>query len=186
MNSGPPDLVFLHGYDSRPGAMLPLAELLSAAFPDAEKRLLSGPVRLADDDRVSFAWWGADYDADDVDEAVSWLRTKLNRPTVLLGFSQGGALALAAAARNVEHIVGVVSMSAFLPDGFDPGSFAVPLLLVHGEDDDVVDVFNAERLHRQTTKQGLNSTLTLFSGGHRVPEDDQVLMLVSWLRQHIA
>jgi hypothetical protein len=64
------DLVFLHGYDSRPGAMLGLAESLSESFQDSEKRLLAGPVRLTDGDRGSFAWWQADYDEDDVDASV--------------------------------------------------------------------------------------------------------------------
>ncbi len=178
------DLVFLHGYDSKPGAMLGLAESLSEAFPDWEKRLLAGPVRLTDGDRVSFAWWNADYNEDDVEEAVNWLGGKLNRPTVLLGFSQGGALALAAAAHQLQHVIGVVAMSSFMPDGFDLDDFVAPLLLWHGEDDEVVDAFHAERLHRHATKLGLDSTLTVVPGGHDVPQDRAAL--ISWLQHRFG
>jgi predicted esterase len=180
------DFVFLHGYDSKPGAMLGLAESVSIAFPDAEKRLLAGPVRLANGERVSFAWWEATYEHDDVAEAVGWLESKLNRPTMVVGFSQGGALALAAAACQVPQVIGVVAMSAFMPDGFELDGFDGPVLLVHGEDDEVVDVFNAERVHRQAIKRGLDSTLMLFPGGHCLPEDHDVAKLISWLQDRLA
>jgi predicted esterase len=173
------DLVFLHGYDSRPGAMLGLAESLSESFQDSEKRLLAGPVRLTDGDRGSFAWWQADYDEDDVDASVDWLSKKLNKPTVLIGFSQGGALALAAASRGVPNVIGVVAMSAFLPDGFDVSDFDGALLLMHGEDDDVVDAFHSERLHRHATKAGVDCELVLATGGHTIPDDRSALTL--WL-----
>ncbi len=178
------DLVFLHGYDSRPGAMLGLAESLSESFQDSEKRLLAGPVRLTDGDRGSFAWWQADYDEDDVDASVDWLSKKLNKPTVLIGFSQGGALALAAAARGVPNVVGVVAMSSFMPDGFDLNEFGGPLLLWHGEDDEVVDAFHAERLHRHASKLGLDSTLTIVPGGHDIPEERAIL--ISWLQHRFG
>jgi predicted esterase len=178
------DLVFLHGFDSRPGAMLPLVESLSPSFPELDKRLLTGPVRLVDDNTVSFAWWAEEHGHEDVDTAVEWLRNKLNRPSVLVGFSQGGALGLAAAARQVPTVVGVVAMSAFMPDGFDISEFEGPLLLLHGEDDEVVDAFHAERLHRQATKAGLDCDLVINVGGHNIPVDSSSLQ--RWLHALIS
>jgi predicted esterase len=172
------DLVFLHGHESRPGAMLPLAESLSISFPDWDKRLFTGPVMLGDAGHRSFAWWdesSAEF-ADHI-SGVEWLRPRIENPSVLIGFSQGAALALSAAfaIKRVPNIVGVVSIGGFVPDGVSVAAFGGPLLVIHGENDERVDTLYAERLHRQASSLGIDSQLALHPGGHVVPSDLSVL-----------
>jgi predicted esterase len=166
------ELVLLHGYDSRPGAMLPLAESLSAVYPDCDKRLLTGPVWLGGSENRSFAWWDETHSEFPTErEATHWLATHIQKPSVLIGFSQGAALALTAAMTGVENIVGVVSIGGFLPDDVEVVPFAGSLLVLHGEADERVDAMYATRLHRQALKAGTNSTIELHDGGHKIPAD---------------
>jgi predicted esterase len=169
-------VVLLHGYDSRPGSWLAFARALGARCPDVDIQLLSGPVVLGSGDSApsSLAWFDAGHDSfPTVHEAAALVRSKLEGPSVLVGFSQGGAVALTVAFGEacvaVRAVVGVVAIGAFLPEGVLPKAFDGPLVVVHGEADAVVDVMFGERMHRQATAAGVPSSIQLHAGGHEVP-----------------
>ncbi len=64
----------------------------------------------------------------------------------LVGYSLGASIALASAASN-PHFGAVVEFSGSLPDEYLPRFKASPpLLIIHGQDDPVVPVINAQQL----------------------------------------
>jgi predicted esterase len=170
----PVSVVFLHGYDARPGVWLPFVERLEGLLGGGVGvTLLTGPVELGEELAAqSFAWFDDGHDRfPTVAEAVEWVRSQLVGPSVLVGFSQGGAVALACAfdPSGPGPVAGVVAMGAFLPDDVAPVEFGGPVAVVHGEEDLVVDVMFAERLHRQAVKAGVPTSLVLHPGGHEIP-----------------
>jgi phospholipase/carboxylesterase len=80
---------------------------------------------------------------------------------VLAGFSQGGAVALHVGLRHAETLGGIIALSCYLPlrahlsRELHPANRAIPILMCHGREDEVVlhafgeqsrDVLLAERL----------------------------------------
>lgn len=63
---------------------------------------------------------------------------------VLAGFSQGGAIALAAGLRHDERLGGIAALSAYLPlaatlaDEMDPANRDTPIFQAHGADDPLI------------------------------------------------
>ena len=169
-------LLLLHGHGATPGDLLPLAEAVRAAVPSVSVVLPAGPVRL---DNGRFAWW---IDDDGPAGAIASLAPHFGTgPTVVAGFSQGGAVALAAAGQR--GVVGVASIGGFL---HDPADFAVPetpMFVAHGRNDVLVDVFHAESLARRAARLGRNVVLELHDGGHDWPPV-VTEAFVDWLRSH--
>ncbi len=83
--------------------------------------------------------------------------------TVLMGFSQGCAMALLAGLRAPQRLAGIVGLSGYLPlaertaSERTEASRAVPVFLAHGEQDEVVAI-----------ERGLSSRDVLLSLGHAV------------------
>lgn len=71
----------------------------------------------------------------------------------VVGFSLGGALALALAARS-SKIQAVVDFFGFQPDGLGEGRKLPPTLILHGSSDRVVPVGNAASIERLIRSQG--------------------------------
>jgi len=65
---------------------------------------------------------------------------------LLAGFSQGGAIALAAGLRRREPLAGIVALSTYLPGGAaaaaqrHPNAVAQPVFFAHGDSDPVIPV----------------------------------------------
>lgn len=96
--------------------------------------------------------------------------------TVLLGFSQGAALALdVATAGGGLPLAGVVGCSGYphpdwQPQGTDSagGDRAAPVLLTHGRQDPVVPYRASEELLGRLRASGRRVELVSFSGGHSI------------------
>jgi predicted esterase len=166
-------LVLLHGHDAIPGDLLGVAEAVRGRLPAVEVALLPGPVRLPSG---RFAWWADD---DGPSAGVARVATYANvGPVVVAGFSQGGAVALAAA--NIAGVLGAASIGGFLvePVAFDEST--APMFIAHGRDDEVVDVFHAESLARRLARANVDHVLVLHDGGHEWP-DAVTGKMVAWL-----
>jgi len=110
---------------------------------------------------------------------------------LLAGFSQGGAIALAAGLRRSEPLAGIVALSTYLPGGQaaaarrHPDAVAQPVFFAHGEGDTVIPV-----------QHGLASAQALEQAGfevawHRYPMAHQVCAqeiadLGDWLERRLA
>lgn len=135
-------LVFLHGYGGSADDFGSLARELVADAPGDEPVLLEGPQPAAGG--VGRQWWDVRVRSDDAravalasagDGLRSWLDTALrerglrDEDVVLIGFSQGAALAMSVGARwRLGGVVAYSGRPVELPDG----PVATPFLLVVG------------------------------------------------------
>ena len=151
-------VVFLHGYGANGADLLGLADPLSEHLPDTLFVAPDAPERCAGAP-FGFQWFpipwidgsseeesmrgmmaatedlNAFLDALMVDEDV------LPEQVVLFGFSQGTMMSLHVAPRREDAIAGIVAFSGRLlsPETFsDEVISKMPVLLVHGDADDVV------------------------------------------------
>jgi phospholipase/carboxylesterase len=86
--------------------------------------------------------------------------------TLLLGFSQGGAMALDVGSRL--PLAGIVACSGYPHEGWQPSRGSAPVLLSHGREDPVVPFAASEELQRLLLQAGCEAQLLAFSGGHTI------------------
>lgn len=183
-------LVVLHGHDGDPAEALQIG--LGA---DTEDRWVvaapRGPIAIGD----HAAW--LDPDADDpAAEGLSCLRAVIDAiaasigadPTaVVAGFSQGGTMALASALdrRALRRLAGAACLSGGLPDDLDvewEALAGLPVLVVAGDDDDVVPPVAGRSAAKVLERHGLDVRLVELPIGHHVaPESLHALR--AWLEQ---
>jgi phospholipase/carboxylesterase len=154
-SGGPPKqlVVLIHGYGADGEDLIGLGRHWRETFPDALFAAPNAPTRCAQNP-FGYEWFPIVFDA--MQESVRigvpdaarhvtqylddlWSRTKLGpADTVLVGFSQGAMLALPVAIATTPQLAGVVSFSgALVPP--DQVIARPPVLLVHGDADQVVD-----------------------------------------------
>ncbi len=157
-------LVVLHGHGGSPDSAAALAAGIDPTFR-ARHVTPAGPIDLGAGARA----WFEGGDASSIRGAGAAVRTLLDEvdgPTVVVGWSQGGAAALAALALDdtatpSQHpCVGLALLGSFLADApgldYDPGRLAdLPVLIQHGRDDDVVPAFFAEDLAATLSSAGV-------------------------------
>jgi phospholipase/carboxylesterase len=102
--------------------------------------------------------------------------------TVLLGFSQGGAMALDVG--SSLPLAGIVACSGYPHEGWQPGAAVAPVLLSHGREDPVVPYAASEAVQEQLRAAGHSAELLAFNGGHTI--DAAVLPQISaFVRQQL-
>ena len=110
---------------------------------------------------------------------------------ILAGFSQGGAIALAAALRRTEPLAGVVALSTYLPmapqAGADlkPQALRQPLFMAHGEQDPVVPPAAGEDSRQVLESLGFAIEWHAYPMGHSVCAEE-IGDLGDWLQQRFA
>ncbi|HUJ12369.1 MAG TPA: alpha/beta hydrolase [Thermoanaerobaculia bacterium] len=96
---------------------------------------------------------------------------------ILGGFSQGGLMSLDAGFRLQKKPAGIVVMSGALNED-DPPPFSrdIPVLIVHGTEDEVIPVLAARRMRRVLESHGVEPEYHEFPMGHFVtPESIAVV-----------
>ena len=175
-------LVALHGHGDDPGSARRWGRRIA---PSAWEVVAPGAPRDPDGTRRWFPTGprGADGDAlrrsaDRIGRLVSELRAD-GRPVVVVGFSQGGAMALALATSGVQPDA-VVSICGFLADVDDddwidqltavPGSgpHRPPTLVLSGSQDDAVPAFLGQDAAAVLTGHDRAVTSVVVDGGHEV------------------
>jgi phospholipase/carboxylesterase len=102
--------------------------------------------------------------------------------TVLLGFSQGGAMALDVG--SSLPLAGIVACSGYPHEGWEPAGSLPPVLLSHGQQDPVVPFAASEEVLRRLQASGAAAQLLDFPGGHTI--DPSVLpSITSFVRQQL-
>jgi phospholipase/carboxylesterase len=102
--------------------------------------------------------------------------------TVLLGFSQGGAMALDVG--SSLPLAGIVACSGYPHEGWQPAGGTAPVLLSHGREDPVVPFAASEEVQRRLARAGTSAELLAFNGGHTI--DASVLPEIgSFVRQQL-
>ncbi len=145
-------ILLLHGWGADAADLMDFAPLLAQHFPHAVIASADGPSPCVANPsgRQWFDLTGAALD-DGPYEALPSLKTLIEMMTeeyglkykqvALIGFSQGGMMALHTALRLDETIAGVVSFSGALlaPDKLESEKTASPeVMLIHGKKDEVV------------------------------------------------
>jgi phospholipase/carboxylesterase len=112
------------------------------------------------------------------------------RKIVLLGFSQGGALAFDLALRDCSRFAGVAALSSWIPQGLtaeiqpDSNHQNLPVLVVHGTEDPMVPVDRARESRQQLTALGVALTYREYEMGHEICAE-ALRDLVTWLDEKV-
>lgn len=105
---------------------------------------------------------------------------------ILVGFSQGGAIALAAGLRREAAVAGIASLSAYLPLAaqtaaeLTPAGRSTPVFLGHGSQDGVVAPALGQRSRQALEAMGVAVTWRSYPMAHSVCADE-IRDLGDWL-----
>ena len=186
-------LILLHGWGADAGDLMPLGQALAEAIATPlELVALQAPqLQTQGSGRQWYGLFPADWAA--VPAAVERLKKRINilsskeiplEATVLLGFSQGGAMAMAAGCDL--PLAGLIACSAYPHPKWQAPLIRPPVLLLHGRQDDVVPHSAALTLKEELVQSNQACDLFSFDNGHAIPVEAQAEMkkaLKRWLDQ---
>ena len=178
-------LVLRHGWGADADDLLDLGELLVG--PEVSVMALRAPEpHPFGSGRQWYGLQPIDWDA--LPAARAALRARLEalaasvalEHTVLLGFSQGAAMALDVGCGL--PLAGIVGCSGYPHEGWQPSGPLPPVLLSHGHEDAVVPFAASEKLKQQLVQAGAQVELLPFNGGHGI--DPELLPAVGAFVRH--
>lgn len=110
---------------------------------------------------------------------------------VLIGFSQGGAMAYTVGLSHADSLAGIVALSAYIPApaqleaSLSAANRSTPVFAAHGTDDDILPVELGEQARATLEKLGFDIEWHTYPMAHSVcmPE---VVALGAWLRARLA
>ena len=171
-------LVLLHGWGADASDLLPFGKLLTERLKERfEIVSLSAPQPHPSGSGRQWyplyphAWEQVPNAVLDLDKRLNNLCFKqipFNK-TLLLGFSQGGAMALELATRN--KFQGVFALSSYPHPDWKPSKDMPPIFLCHGNIDQVVPKAASQRSFDILLKNGVKSELYFFDGGHEITNE---------------
>ncbi len=197
-------VVFLHGYGADGADLLGLADplgphLTDTTFvaPDAPERAQGGyglqwfPIPWQDGSSEAAAAEGLARASDDLNAFLDALLKSeglADSALAFFGFSQGAMMAMHVAPRRKMAMAGVVAISGRLlaPEKIDEITVKPPVLLIHGDDDQVVPFGNMEYAGQVLTGAGIDTYGHVMQGtGHGIAPDGLQVAL-SFLRDRFA
>lgn len=175
---------------------------LRFVFPHAPVR----PVTINNGMRMR-AWYdivGMDFatraEAAGIEESVQQVQALIGREAqrgvpasrlLLAGFSQGGAITLAAGLRQREPLAGLVALSTYLPGGAavaascDPAALAQPVFFAHGDSDPVIPVQHGQASAQVLEKAGFQVDWHRYPMAHQVCAEE-IADLGDWIERRLA
>ena len=171
-------LVLLHGWGADAKDLLPVGKLLTQDLKDRfEIVSLSAPQpHPSGSGRQWYPLYPHEWEQ--VPKAVLDLERRINNlcfeqipieKTLLLGVSQGGAMALELATR--KKFAGVFALSSYPHPEWNPLDDMPPVFLSHGNIDQVVPKAASQKSFEMLLKNGVKSELYFFDGGHEITND---------------
>jgi phospholipase/carboxylesterase len=166
-------LVLLHGWGADADDLLDLGQLLVGPTVSVVALRAPEPHPYG----VGRQWYGLQpIDWNQLPPARAQLQQRLLElaesvplaRTVVLGFSQGGAMALDVG--SSLPVAGIVACSGYPHEGWQPAGTLPPVLLSHGQDDPVVPFAASEEVLRRLQAAGGRAQLLPFSGGHTIDQ----------------
>lgn len=198
-------ILWLHGLGADGNDFAPIVpELVQRDWPAVRFVFPHAPVRAVTiNNGVRMRAWYDIVDMDlarradeaGVDESVAQVEALIARESergvpasriVLAGFSQGGAVTLAAGLRRTEPLGGLVALSTYLPmpqrllAEATPASRAQPVFMAHGTHDPVVPFAAGQRSAQALTQLGLPVDWHAYPMAHQVCAE-QIADLGRWL-----
>ncbi|ANB25644.1 carboxylesterase [Alteromonas stellipolaris] len=110
---------------------------------------------------------------------------------VLAGFSQGGVIALHLAPRFTHKLAGVLALSTYM---CEPNLLAneatdinrdIPIMMAHGDQDEVVPIFMGNAAYKTLTENGFNATWQTYTMQHNVCMQE-LNDISAWLQKVLA
>ena len=185
-------VIFLHGYGADGGDLLGLADPLSEHLPDTVFAAPNAPERCTGNP-AGFQWfpipWIDGSSEEESETGMASATADLNAyidsvmeaegvseaETILVGFSQGTMMALHIAPRRKDAFAGVVGFSGRLLRPDDLAEEAIskpPVLLLHGDEDDVVPPMSLPEAGDALTQAGFQVYGHVMKGtGHGIAPD---------------
>ncbi len=168
-------LVLLHGWGADANDLVPVGKLLTEGLKDRFE-IVSVSAPQTHPSGSGRQWYPLyPHEWEQVPKAVLDLEKRLNNlcskdiplnKTLLLGFSQGGAMALELATRN--KLAGVFALSSYPHPDWTPLKGMPPIFLCHGNIDQVVPKAASQKSFDILLKNGVKSDLYFFDGGHEI------------------
>ncbi len=206
--AGPfPTILALHGWGASAHDLLGLAPLLHRG--EALVLCPQGPVgfEIAPDQlpgQLGFGWWplrqSRELDLTAFAHARDQLRAFLDaacqrypvdpRKLVVLGFSQGGVLACDLVLGEPERFAGLIALSTWLPEAAlraHPECSAhqnFPALLLHGSEDPMIPVEQAQRARDALTARGLDVSYREYPMQHEINQE-ALIQIARWLEEKV-
>lgn len=191
--SGEPAVILLHGLTGDEDVMW----LLQSALPKAG--LMGAPRGLYDAADGGYSWLpedeGPDISINDLASSVErvtiWLDGLLKEHglgydrCVLVGFSQGAALAFALAHELETRPGAVVCLAGFLPDGLTRKIEGLSVYWGHGTQDETLPIDRARSDMEELRKLGVELQVCEAEVGHKVGVEC-MRGLRSWLEERLA
>jgi phospholipase/carboxylesterase len=121
-----------------------------------------------------------------IDEVVSRYATPEGK-LIISGFSQGAMMSLDTGFRTRQKVAGIVAMSgALYEDGMaDLRSHSdIPVLIVHGTEDDMIPVIAARRTRRVLEENGIEPDYHEFPMGHWVTPES-LAVVRAFIQAHL-
>ncbi len=191
-------VVFVHGYGADGNDLIGLADPLAEHLPDAVFHAPNAPQRCTGNP-MGYQWFPIPWlDGSSEAEATEgmaaatallneWLDETMQAEgidsdhTVLVGFSQGTMMALHIAPRRADPVAGVVGFSGRLlaPETLEDEALSrMPILLIHGDADEVVPPQSLPEAADALTKVGYEVYTHISKGtGHGIAPDGLQLAL---------
>ena len=178
-----PLVIVMHGRGADANDLADIAPALDQSsgirfiFPNALKAF--EPYRGMTFGFTWFDGWPPTHDSIDesrrsvlrfIDEVVARYPTPSGK-LILAGFSQGALMALDTGFRTKQALAGIVVMSGALYEDELPNLTKLPVLIVHGTDDEVIPVLAARRARRVLEDHGLSPEYHEFAMGHWVTDE---------------
>ena len=171
-------LVLLHGWGADAQDLLPVGKLLTKGFKDLFE-IVSFSAPQTHPSGFGRQWYPLyPHEWEQVEDAVVDLESRLNNlvlekipldKTLLLGFSQGGAMALELATKI--KFEGVFALSSYPHPEWQPSKDMPPVFLFHGNMDQVVPKEASQKSFEILRRNGIKSELYFFEGGHEINND---------------
>jgi phospholipase/carboxylesterase len=102
-----------------------------------------------------------------IDELVERYPTPAGK-IIVAGFSQGGMMAIDVGFRTRQKVEGIVVMSGAIYEKDAPPLRKLPVLIVHGTEDDMIPLFAAQRTRFVLEQNGITPEYHEFPMGHNV------------------
>ncbi len=168
-------LVLLHGWGADAQDLVPVGKLLTEGFKESFE-IVSFSAPQPHPSGSGRQWYPLyPHEWEQVPSAVKTLEKRINdlcfekiplEKTLLLGFSQGGAMALELATR--KKFQGVFVLSSYPHPEWQPLKDMPPIFLCHGNMDQVVLKDASKKSFEILRSKGIKSDLYFFEGGHEI------------------